>query len=515
MRYLSFLKNEYFLYFIFYFFSYFLILINYEAVYWDGWALYNHSIDALESQFYQNSGAAGSIIVFIHWLMLKKGVFLYRLLTFLLFFANVYFVNKILKSLEVLDKKDVFFLTLFFAIAPLYTDRILIINFIYNLCLFIFYFAFFLLTKYINKKNFILRIIILGLFFFSFLANSLLVFYFIVLMYLYFKEYGNLKLSFSKLKNYIIKYIDFIALPFIFFVIKILFFKPSGLYAGYNSIDIFNPLVYIGILYTFYTSFIEPINISLSFLSIIWILVVIVIIFCRKIDFLDKKYDKIILLLGMFIFALAVYPYLAVHKIPNLWDTESRHQLLLLLPFSIILYFLIKNFSKKINIYTILIVTFIFSFTAFNIKTYYDFLTDWFYRVSLMENIKNNKLIKQNSTIIFDDTEFLKFLAEKRKISFYEYSGMLKKVFNNDTKLGVSVLKFKGINYYFKYNKYPQYNYLHWKFNKRKIVMVKIEPVQISTSKLFYLTYLYYFKKDMFKKYIKGLLRLKTKVIHV
>ncbi len=75
-------------------------------------------------------------------------------------------------------------------ILPVNSARVALIDFPYGLFLALFFMAFWLLTCYFNSQhNLIFRIIILLLFYLSFVINSLLVFYAIVLLYIAYKNY--------------------------------------------------------------------------------------------------------------------------------------------------------------------------------------------------------------------------------------------------------------------------------------------------------------------------------------
>jgi len=220
----------------------------------------------------------------------------------------------------------------------------------------------------------------------------------------------------------------------------------------------------IGILASFYTSFIEPINVSFTLLPYFWIIIIIYILVKNYTSFTEElvqnKNDGKFLLLGILFFILGVFAYVAIGKLPNIYNFDSRHQLLVPLGFSFLLYFSIKIIASKLDLSTrnshYIFSIFIIAFLSQNIYSGYKYKVDEFYQFGIEEQMKLNTLIQNNSTFIVD-VRLDDVLANHREISFYEHNGRLKKVFGTDNRLMVN--KLEDINTYKNYKSYKQYNF--------------------------------------------------------
>ena len=363
---MSFLENNkkvFLVLFTIYFIINIPLLINFNGIYWDDWTLVGHSLDTLNRTFFEAVGYAGYFFAYMHYHMINYlGVYSYRLLTFILLFLNSYFVFKILYAIPIFSSKDRFFITLFFLIAPLYDAKIALIDFSYTLHSTLFFFAFYILSATLNDLRPLKRILILVLFFISFLVNPLLVFYAMVLVYIFYKSYNSQICFLNNVAYYIKNNFDFILLPVLFFIVKSIWFLSSEVYrSDYNKISIYailNPVLYAK---SFVAGFLEPILTSLNIFSSITAVFIFFAIVCfyifKKMHTVncnhDNKNNMVLIILSVFVFAFGAMPYIAVGKIPASEDWSSRFQLLLPLGFAMVLYYGL-GFLFKIKVYSCL-----------------------------------------------------------------------------------------------------------------------------------------------------------------
>lgn len=498
------------------------LLLNYNGIYWDDWALYNNEYDVLLNMHIQAAGKQGYISTPIRYIFANTGdigFFLSKVLIFLFLFCTGYFLFKVLKRFEFFSPIDRFFIVLFFIIAPLNSAKIALINFQGNLRVFVFFFAFYLVIQYLFEKEnrILLRGFILLLFFLTFGTNSLLVFYAIVPLYIFYVTYSH-KDSFNKNVFIFIKTkIDFILLPIVFYIMKSIYIMPSGLYQGYNKIQIENILNLDMYYQTFILSFIEPIQLSIQNISSLIIVAFVLLlllsnVFSRQNNDMNKK-DIYLLTLGFIVFFLGAFAYLAVGKIPNLNDWESRFQVLLPLGFSFILYYGVQIISNLLNFKTVIkyfvYLILIISFIIFHVKDQIKYNIDWFYQQSIIENFKTTEQIVQHSTFVVENELYDK-LAKSRTLRFYELNGMSKEAFGKDDKLFVaneqqivSVEEFKTskeMNFSLWEKEVPLY------FKIKENPNIPFNKGQGKTLKYFFmLKYLEIFNPIEFKKEIKNL----------
>src|SRR5580704_3333268 len=117
------------------------LLINFQGIYWDDWAIFNHKKETILSIFFQNGFFwIGYLHVFLQ--KIGNGVYIYRIFAFFVYFFSGIFLFYILKTIKYFDKQSIFFIVLLFLLAPVDYARIAIINIPAILSLFIFYFSF-------------------------------------------------------------------------------------------------------------------------------------------------------------------------------------------------------------------------------------------------------------------------------------------------------------------------------------------------------------------------------------
>lgn len=501
-------------------------LLNYNGLYWDDWTLFNNSFEAINSQFMENSGFTGILFSSLHFSLLEVGVFSYRALTVVLLFISGVFVYKVLQKLDFFSKEDIFFITIFFLLAPLYSAKIALIDFPYTFFSTFFFFAFYLLSNNIGNLRRPKRIIILSLLFISFVVNSLLVFYVLILMYMFYKLYNQELILYKNITNFIRTKLDFILLPVVFYIVKSIYFAPSNLYTGYNSISLANLIkMPFTFAYTLYSSFSKPIELSFSSEAIsFWFFLIVaflaIVHFTKKVSLVDYKvsYDQRLFVLGLMIFFFGAFAYLAVGKIPSTSDWNSRHQLLLPLGFSFILYFGLKNIFRIFHFNNIsksfVLFVLIFAFIGFHIKDGIDYSIDWKYQQSIIENLKKSKIINENSTFIVT-TNLGERLAKNRRFRAYELNGMSKMALGCEDKL--FVMKEREIEEYKKYRNYKQYNFSDWNYSPpvNIIISENIENEFKGTRLrevvfLMKLKYFEIFKNDRFSEEILKLVIIKS-----
>ena len=478
------------------------ILLNFQGIYWDDWTLYNVDNESMMDQFRMNGGLLAG---YMHSLLLPigNGIFIYRILVFITFFMSGIFIYKILSQHISITKEASFWISLIYLTIPLNSAKIALINAPAIFLLFIFFIAFYLLTKYISKsKSTWLRISILSLFFISFVMNSLLVFYAIILLYILYSIITDSKTNeyphkiIYIIKIFVLKYSDFIILPIIFYIVKSIYFVPSGPYATYNQVSFdFEKIINL-IDNSFIESIYDPILLSIQtsltywYISLMIFITLFLLIQNKTIENKKIYYYMTIFILGALFYLLAVFPYAVVDKPPRLTGWESRHQILIPLGLAFILYSIISIFSKlHKNVPALMFLFLITIFTIQNMYNGYRYMKDWYYQVALEENFKKSKLIQEHTTFIARVT-LNNVLANGRHISFYEQNGRMRKVFGNDKRLMVE--QKKDIGSYKKYKSYKQYNFSSWEYQEP--IYIKITKNNLLDNQAFYLFKMLYYQ---------------------
>ena len=500
-----------------------LLLLNVNGIYFDDWTVFNHEYTTLFKMTDELLGSAGIVYAKIHYALgnIGNGVLVYRILVFILYFLSGLFAYKILANIPTLKKQDVFYLALLFLIAPVYLGRLFLSVVQYTVFLSVFFAAFYLLSQYIKSPKIWLRVVILALFFSSFIINSLLVFYAVPMLYLFYIGYWRKPLSlFNKVRVFVVKNIDFILLPIVFFAIKSLYFIPSVANTNYNIITAGKLLLApFGILASFYFSFILPIVESFSVLHLAAVFIILYFLFESR-----KQGNSNINLvqsywffgLGALLFALAVFPYVAVGKFPaDTWG--SRHQLLVPLGFSFMFYFLVnivvKRFQLSQYIKIFILNAFVIIFVSQSVYQGYLYKKDWLYKSAIQQNFKDSDLIKNNTTFIVRKN-LGEVLVNESMLRYYEYTGTLRSAFGDDKRFMTFSndhlqLNRSGNGHDLKNNK--QYNASNWNYQPPIYLNIDMEYNTNSNhtfKRIIYLMYLELFNQQKFRQFVKQLVTI-------
>ncbi|RUR12742.1 hypothetical protein [Legionella sp. km772] len=502
--------------FLLYFISNVFLLLNFNGVYWDDWSLAYQSPEIIKNIFAQNSFIwIGYLHIFLK--NIGNGIYIYRILVFFTYFGSGICLFYILQRIKYIDKNSAFFITLFFLLAPVNNARIALINTPPILMLGIFYFSFLLLTQYLdNKRTIIYRIIILSLFFISFLLESLLVFYSIVLLYIFYhlieKNTGKLFI------NFIVHYFDFIILPIVFFVLKHSLFKPYGSYVNYNALSP-DYLKTVELTYeSFDTSLYAPISQALMtagsnlYLTILLFVIILLVFRPRNTQRVIKNNFKnssvmIFLLLSLIFFVVAVFPYCAVGKLPVLGNWSSRNQILVPLGMAFLIYFLIVIIAKlNKKIASILMGGLLAVFMMEDLFSYYRYQIDWFYQCSLMQQFQASEVVKNYQTFVVEDTLEKRVWVNSGTLSI---NWILKNALHENTRL--MVRNNQSLEVFKQTKMYPEHFAADWTYTPPvylKLLINKNYPLNLKNiTKLFIYNK---FNPKKFEPTVKNLTEIKV-----
>lgn len=372
-----------------------------------------------------------------------------RILIFFLYMLDSVFLYKILINSELFDEKASLYITLLFTIIPVNDSRILISNFAYSVGLFFFYLSFMLFIKW-NKtkdinKNIVYRIILLLLFYISFILNSILAYYYIVIAYLFVLELKKQKTDniikdiINSIKIVVLSYFDFCIIPIVYYVINKTFFPTYGhVFGSYNAVTIGGLVKSLlnmprSIIMVFLNIADWWIN-SFSVFSVVIIIVALLLsIFTYKKENNQINKTRIIeyFIYGFVLLIIGLVPYVMVRGKP-IYNIGVKGRDAILVPFgvSVILYSLMMVLREKLRkiILTLIIVYGIISFN----DLYIEWQKDYYYQLSL-ENLFNNDLIRDNDTFFLTDLNETKIEAQR----YYSLNANALNVFGDETRFFV------------------------------------------------------------------------------
>lgn len=434
-------------------------------------------------------------------------------------------IVSIYHSLRIINLKKDFigWFTLFFAIIPFFSAKNTMICFPYTLHLSFFYLGFYFMLWSKVSKSIFSRILSLILFFISFPVNSLISFYILPLIILFFTDKGFSLIQFKDIiknnkkdfLNFAIRNIDYYLLVILFFLFKKQFLAPTGLYLkyGYNEFQLKQflsaTIKVFRVLKTSLFALFEKIGMLLvnpSHLILLGIIFLAIVLFLRYSTFKKVKFKTLpkksyihILALGILIFILGAFPYVAVTKTPSFDGYNSRHQLLLNPGTSLIIigltYLIVKR--KFVNYIFILLIS---CFLLINSSINLQYIKGWFKQESLISKFSTDKKINSSDTFIFIDRS-KEDNATSRDYSFYNLNGLFKKGLNKQNKLIVEYKVYNRNNWKDLMSEAEKFNmkdYAFQDFNNPSYIKVGKGAMVLSNKNTLKLLFNYYTSRLQF-----------------
>lgn len=525
------LKKEYFFYFFVYTFSS-IFLLTTQGLFWDDWVIFRVDPSAVLN-LYTMSGRP----LFGHFFNTlfsidADGFVLFRLLIFSCFLIPLFIFDRILKEVSEISYFERASLVALFATVPVNSSKIAITMTQYSFCNLLFFTAFLVTAFYLKSKNIFLRFLALILFYVSFTMDSLMVFFAVVLLFLFYKEKGFIKYGdkwqfLNSIKKFSSKYLDFILLPLIYLVIKSAFFQSHGLYANYNKITALNLIK---------SAFRIPLSIFESIKPIIkeclmvasnypvmhiagTILLFLILNALISKDFVRKPRNQTwpFLALGFIFVGLAIFPYYVVNAVPGMNNWSSRHQVLMPLGISFLIFYSIELITTQISRFdlaktrTAIIAFVLCSFMFTTLHMHLQYQKDWFKQLSMLSNFKENEHIKNYTSFQFVDNT-LALNATYRGYNFYEFTGLFKYAFNDETRYGSLDVDF---DYHIEgATQHPQYNVSQFKVKPYEVrVSINYGSYKLTNKSAIQLIYYRFFDRPRFLQSVKNIVRIETEKI--
>jgi len=441
-----------------------LLLLN-DGMYWDGWLLDNHLAEddwAEVNKWATNSGMPA--IGYFYWALKLVGIAsFYKIVAFIALFVSALLVFKICLETKWLTKVEATGIALLSLVYPAYQTAVEMSTFRYLVFYCIFLYVILQLWKTIRVEAPLVltpwrRLLLLLLLFFSFNLNSLLVFYFPLILTLFWSlKESNAHLSWTAvLKKHVPSKLDFIAVPFIFFAIKNIFSPTSGVYANYNKLNL-NPAS----LGTHVGTYIEnalvgQFEVALSGLLAhpFLLLLIFALTYLAYAKYQPETNetenppgDTPAILLVAFaglLLVSAIFPYAAVAQSPSLEGWHTRHALLASLPVALLVVSLLRPMwfifagqargAMDGRFAALLIgVLLLASFSLSTISTYISWQARAVKDKAIIGILADTPILKGISVFWVDDQYPL---GGERLYRFYEWAGMLKKAWGGESRIG-------------------------------------------------------------------------------
>ena len=435
-----------------------LLLLN-DGVYWDGWLIYDIFLERDWNDYYLWTSEMGDLPILSYFYMFLVKIFPgvifgYKLVAFLSITFSALFVYMICNELRLTNRIENLFIALLSLSYPAYQVSVELCVNQYSVCYCLFLLACLFAVKSESKErisHYFLRFSSLALFIISFRVNALLVFYFgfflILVFYIRWNwRYSSVRDAFAKI---IPRRLDYLLLPFLYWIIKQVAFQPHGIYLGYNQIA-FSPLRII-IKYIMFgknavyaqlnDALVNLINLPVLLFLCLFATYYIYLTYSLgdKVFFKQKLRPCSLLLFGVVLLMLSIFPYAVVGKAPLINGWSTRYSLLIALPMAIIMVsFGCLFFSnKKGSISKIgfaFLATLVLAFNLSTITYYISWQARWIKDRSVMTNLSGLNM-KEDTSIFWINDQFP--MGGENNYRFYEWSTMFKTVWGDESYIGL------------------------------------------------------------------------------
>lgn len=421
-----------------------------NGIYWDGWiwlTMIVHKDSNSLNFFLKQAGLDNVAAYYIFLSYFKNSVLAFRFIVLASTLTTVVCLYGILSHHNIGTKFSRLIGCLFSLCLPTYYVFTEISVSQYSVSMALFSMAFFLHTKVKPTVSLALSSLmyftILLLFYFSFTMNSLLVVYTLFLLHLLYQHLhsGNDKLL-LKIFKFLYKNVHYLALPIVFWALRP---KAYGLYAGYNdislskTINLYDLHICMDLIFKY---IFEPFrHFESNFSSIVWTLLLAAFIWLVSYPLVNKSEQKkpkiYVFFLGLLFVYVALFPYIAVNKLPYLEDWESRHAIVLNFALGFFLTSVIDiiaeiPFPKCISFIAALVIAI---YANQCLVKYRDWDFDWYKQVSIIYALKKiDTPVASSSEWIFRDN-MQNRNALYRSYRFYELTGLLTNAYGNQQRL--------------------------------------------------------------------------------
>jgi len=455
--------------------SFGLMLLN-QGMFWDDWTLLHLDAETRVSIFRQVGAPA---VGWLHATLLsvgEYGVSVYRFLILVSYLFSSVLMLRLLIRIPALTNTERTVLVLIFTVFPVNATRITLITTPYALTSLFFWVALTLMSKAVEQKSLFCHGLAVVFFFLSFQMNSLLVFYYPIVMALLVFGQPALFATRPELVKTVRRLSPYIFLPVAFWLLRTWLMPPNGLYSEYNRVSAESlVLAPVGIIKALYSSFFVVIG-DAFVKAIRYPLVTLMasgIAFwqlweCRdRADTMPPRRSLCVITSGVVLFAAAVFSYVAVGNIPDSSDWNSRHQILVPLGAALMLLgslsFLLGfgRLRTRPWVHVAAQSLLIGAFVSLNVSTCLDFQKDWFKQRSIIANLRMNDIVRNHTTFLFSD-EAPEMNAQGRSYRFYEYSAFMREAFGEDTRLGCDIKVSEWLPELAELVKHKQFGFAHY-----------------------------------------------------
>jgi hypothetical protein len=411
-----------------------------RGYFWDDWVLVGQSPGDLLSMFNELGLPIGAL-AYAAVLATPLPGLIGHWLTFLVYLLATVGFHAVLRRVPGLTRRDALVAAVIFAVLPVNYARMALIDLMYGISLLAFVTATWLVIRFLETRAPWRRIAALALFLLSFYTASMLVLYVvpIALAFVLLRTRDE-----GRLPGVLWRHADFLALPVAYWVVKSTLFAPYGTYEGYNALTVRNLLeVPEGMLAVPWQVLIEPFGRAVAVAGPIGIVIAIVVavaVVWRNGTSEDHGGlpTPALALIGVAILALGIFAYLAVGRVPVVWDWSSRHQLLVPIGAGLLGAAVARGFGafgragRTIGLAVIGVLVGIA--VVADARTLVAYQLDWFKQEAIIQAVRTTpELAGARHIVVTDGATSLNAL--RRTYRFYEYNALFGEALGGSDRL--------------------------------------------------------------------------------
>lgn len=307
--------------------------------------------------------------------------------------------------------------------------------------------------RLVGWKRWGARVAALLLLFLSFRTASLGLFYVVILLWLIWRSGASWRRPREVLRT-LVSWADVIALPIVFLVYRSLAAAPFGPYADYNKLTLPRflraaPLVPETLWFSLVGAFARiP--------TIVWWPVALLAGAAAGAALwkmgpatdagsTPRGRDAVnwgaVAVVGVGLVVLGVYPYLAVHKIPEFTDFNTRFQLLVPFGAALVVVGLVRAATGGPGLWRILRIGLLAAIIGLCAGTaagdHLSYQREWYKELGMVEALRAAPQARAGRTFVFDDQALDLNANGRTSRRFYEYAGMFDMAFSTHVRFGL------------------------------------------------------------------------------
>jgi hypothetical protein len=414
------------------------LVVN-RGLYWDDWTLVGLPPAALVNGFGE-LGMPWAGYFYAALFSLPLPGLIGHILAFCAYLLSALVLHAVLRRTPGLSRMDAVVAALTFAVLPVNFARIAVIDLPYGLSLLAFLAATWLLIRYLEDGGLWRRVAALVLFVCSFFTASLLLLYVVPMAVGARIAWTSARMP---LRSLVLRHADFIALPVAYWLLKSALFTPGGVYEGYNALTVRGLAQVPRLMLSIPTQvLVEPLYRAVTVAGLIGIAVGAVAAFwllrrSRVVERGSFVPAPVLALIGIGVLGLGVFAYLAVGRVPTIWDWSSRHQLLVPLGAGLLVAAAARGVTgagRAAPAFAVAVGLLLGVSAVADARTLVAYQADWYKQTALIDAARSIPAMRTARHIRVIDAATA-FNTLRRTYRFYEYNALFSEALGDTGRL--------------------------------------------------------------------------------